>query len=92
MHGFIGLSQTQYGDRLFLDSNVVWEKMKEGFDDVLKRYPDQCNINNFALFACFAKDRQKARELFELIKAPPILQVWKSQSNYSRYKLWVYGQ
>jgi hypothetical protein len=84
-------SQYQYGERLFIDSNVVWEKMKRGIDDVLKRYPDQWNINNFALFACFAKDKQKARELFNLIKEPPILQVWKSESNYLRYKSWAYG-
>lgn len=83
-------SQTQYGERLFVDSNVVWEKMKRGIDDVLKRYPDQWNINNFALFACLAKDRQKARELFSLIKEPPILQVWESESNYLRYKSWAY--
>jgi hypothetical protein len=86
------VSQYQYGERLFIDSNVVWEKMKKGIDDVLKRYPDQWNINNFALFACQAKDRQKAKELFNLIKEPPILQVWKSESNYLRNKSWTYGQ
>ena len=85
-------SQYQYGERLFLDSNVVWEKMKQGIDDILKRYPDQWNINNFALFACLAKDKQKAKELFDLIKEPPMLQVWKSESKYLRYKSWVYGQ
>jgi len=84
-------SQYQYGERLFIDSNVVWEKMKKGIDDVLKRYPDQWNINNFALFACLAKDREKARELFKLVNEPPILRVWKSESNYLRYKSWAYG-
>lgn len=82
-------SQTQYGEKLFTGSNVVWEKMKRGIDDVLKRYPDQWNINNFALFACLANDRQKAGELFKLIKEPPILDVWKSESNYVRYKSWA---
>jgi hypothetical protein len=84
-------SQDQYGQRLFIDSNVVWEKMKKGMDDVLKRYPDQWNINNFALFACLAKDREKARELFNLIKEPPIVKVWKSEPNYLRCKSWAYG-
>ncbi len=84
-------SQYQYGERLFTDSNVVWGKMKKGIDDVLKQYPDQWNINNFALFACLAKDREKARELFNLVKEPPIVRVWKSESNYLRYKSWAYG-
>jgi hypothetical protein len=84
-------SQYQYGKKLFTDSNVVWKKMKRGIDDVLKRYPDQWNINNFALFAWLAKDREKARELFNLINEPPIVQVWKSQSDYLRYKSWAQG-
>jgi hypothetical protein len=84
--------QAQYGERLFLDSNVVWEKMKKGIDDILKRYPDQWNINNFALFACLAKDKQKAKELFNMIKEPAMLQVWESESKYLRYKSWAYGQ
>jgi len=85
-------SQYQYGERLFIESNVVWDKMKKGIDDVLKRYPDQWNINNFALFACLARDKQKAKELLDLIKEPPVLQVWKSESRYLRYKSWAYGQ
>ena len=84
--------ETEYGTRLFIDSNVVWDKMKKGIDDVLKRYPDQWNINNFALFACLAKDKQKAKELFNLIKEPPMLQVWESESKYLRYKSWAHGQ
>ncbi len=83
--------QYQYGERLFADSNVVWEKMKKGIDDVLKRYPDQWNINNLTLFACLAKDREKARELFQLIKEPPLNAVWKSNSNYLSFKSWAYG-
>jgi hypothetical protein len=66
--------------------------MKKGIDDVLKRYPDQWNINNFALFACLAKDKKMAKELLDLIKEPPMLQVWKSESKYLRYKSWAYAQ
>jgi hypothetical protein len=83
------MSQAQYGDRLFLDSNVEWEKMKQGFNDMLKRYPDQYNINSYALFACLAKDKQKAKELFGLIKEPPVLQIWRTKSRYLRYKSWA---
>ena len=82
-------SQTQYGRDLFTDSDVIWEKMKKGIDDVLKRYPDQWNINNFALFACLANDKEKARELFNLIKQPIIWKVWKSEADYQQYKAWA---
>jgi len=85
-------SQTQYDEKLFTDSDVVWEKMKRGIDDVLRRYPDQWNINNFALFACLAQDKRKARELFGQIKGPPIIEVWESDSAYLRYRAWAYEQ
>lgn len=37
--------------------------MKRGIADVLKRYPDQWNINNFAHFACLAGDRDETAKL-----------------------------
>lgn len=85
-------SQTQYGKHLFMDSNVVWKKMKQGIDDVLKRYPDQWNINNFALFACLANDKAKARELFTRITNPMYRVVWDSESDYQQHKAWAFEQ
>lgn len=61
---------------LFTDTRVVWDRMAAGIDDVLARYPDQWNINNFAYFSCLAKDRKKASELIARIEAPPIPSVW----------------
>lgn len=40
-------SQLEYGFSLFSKSIVRWEQMKLGIDDVIKKYPDQWNINNF---------------------------------------------
>jgi hypothetical protein len=63
-------SQWNYGPKIFTNSNVVWPKMKQGMIDVLKKYPDQWNINNFAKFACLAKDKDMTRELIQSIKTP----------------------
>lgn len=56
-------SQIEYGDRLAIDSLMDWQRMKPGINDVLARYPDQWNINNFARFACLAGDRDMTRTL-----------------------------
>jgi len=83
-------SQAQYGPRLFSDSDVVWKKMKKGIDDVLSQYPDQWNINNFAFFACAARDKNKSQELISKIEGPPITQAWYSMSNYNKCKSWAF--
>lgn len=71
-------SQTNYGNSLFTDSIVVWSMMSKSIDDVLRRYPDQWNINNFAHFACLSGDAEKTRQLIAKIDGKPIIEVWGS--------------
>jgi hypothetical protein len=66
------VSSTYYGGTIFTDSDVSWPKMKRGIEDVLKQYPDQWNLNNFAYFACMAKDRSFTKELMSRIETPDI--------------------
>lgn len=81
-------SQVNYGEDLFTDSSVVWSKMSQSIDDVLKQYPDQWNINNFAYFSCLAGDAQKTSSLTSRVTGRPILEAWKSMSFYDRCKKW----
>jgi len=84
-------SQTVFGDRLFLDSMVDWPTMKKGIDDVLKRYPDNWNLNNFAKFACLAQDKAKTAELLARINEGPIEVVWGSPSAFQNCQDWSSG-
>ena len=85
-------SQTQYGNGLFIESSVVWKKMKTGIDDVLARYPDQWNINNFARFACLAGDIDKAKELISRIQGDPIPKAWAGDvQHFATCKAWATG-
>jgi hypothetical protein len=83
------VAQVQYRSGLFVESAVVWDKMKQGMDDVLARYPDQWNINNFAHFACLAWDGRAARELIERMQGAPIPQAWDSAAQYEQCKTWA---
>jgi len=82
-------SQTEFGDRLFSESLVDWTAMKKGIDDVLTRYPDGWNINNFAKFACLSKDKAKTAELIGRINDAPLTAVWGDPLFFQQCKVWA---
>ncbi len=44
--------------KVFEDSQASWEAMRDGFQDLMTRYPKSYwNMNNFAAFACRAGDK-----------------------------------
>ena len=82
-------SQTEFGDRLFSESLVDWTTMKKGIDDVLTRYPDSWNINNFAKFACLSKDKIKTAELMARLNDGPLMSVWGTPLSFQQCKVWA---
>lgn len=69
-------AQSEFRDALFLRSGARWGEMRAGFEDVVARYPDEWNIQNYAKFACLANDlavfaRERAR-----MKEEPITEAW----------------
>ena len=83
-------AQAHFRDHLFTDSSVVWDKMKKGIADVLQRYPDQWNINNFAHFACLAWDKDETRGLMGRIQGAPIPQAWEDRTQYQQCRTWAF--
>jgi len=80
------LSQAEYGHALFTKSKVRWGQMKLGIEDVMKKYPDQWNINNFAVFSCLAGDKDMTKKLMNMLQDRPIISVWKSGRFYEHCK------
>ncbi|MCG8689067.1 MAG: DUF4034 domain-containing protein [Desulfobacterales bacterium] len=83
-------SQVQYDERLFMESNVVWTKMREGIFDIISAYPDSWNIQNFAFFACLAKDKETTRLLMDKMYGPAIGSAWKKEEYYNYCKEYAY--
>ena len=77
--------------RLVADTGVVWEKMRQAMFDVLQKYPDQWNYNNFAYFACMAKDRETTKTLTNHVKTP-MRNVWEASEVFDACKNWGNGQ
>jgi hypothetical protein len=62
--------------------------MERGIDDVIARYPDAWNLNNFAKFACLALDRAKTKELLGRIGDSIVPQAWSSKSQLEQCARW----
>ena len=57
---------------LFTTTAAEWPRMKQGFIDLVIRYPVPENYKIFAFMACYAGDKETAQELME--KAFPVTQ------------------
>lgn len=78
------LGQGDYKDDLFSATRANWPKMKAGFEDILRQYPDVWNLNNYAWFACQAKDGKKLKELFGRLGANLNTSLWASPARLNR--------
>jgi hypothetical protein len=81
-------SQTQYENDLFSDSLAQWSRMKKGFDDVVAKYPDAWNLNNYAKFACLAHDKPTARALLKRIESDVVAAAWPAVAQLEYCKEW----
>jgi hypothetical protein len=69
-------AQAQFRNELFLQTRASWPKMKDGFEDIVARYPDQWNLNSYANFACLARDRKTTRGLLKRIGTQVLPIAW----------------
>ncbi len=74
----------------FNDTSVSWVKMKQGFLDMERVYPNSLyNLNYFCMFACIAEDKETARNLFNKIGNTPYAEVWKGRANFEKWRKWA---
>jgi len=82
-------AQREFGRNMFLPGNVDWNKMKEGFEFMNKKYPNSIwNRNAYAHFACIAGDKQALRTSLASIKGNINLGAWWSSQQFNLCKSW----
>ena len=59
---------------------------------VLTRYPDAWNLNNYARFACFAKDIRTARELLKRTEGDVVPEAWQPPGLRKICSDWALGK
>jgi hypothetical protein len=70
--------------RLFELTPADWKKMKAGFDDIVKRYPDDWNYNHYAWFACVARDAATTKQAFEKVGDRLDTSLWSNRQWLNR--------
>lgn len=72
-------------DDTFAPGHAEWEKMRQGFSDIMRDYPDSVwNLNAYAFYACMAEDWPTTRELLARIGDRLHLRIWRSPERFSR--------
>jgi hypothetical protein len=79
--------------RLFKESLADWVRMKQGFRELLAKYPDPAIVNRFAMAACLAQDKDTLNELLDRIADKPLLREWGRGSSqpYDTCRRWARG-
>ncbi len=78
------IGQSYLRDDFFSQTKADWPRMKKGFDDVIKRYPDPWNVSNYAWFACKAKDAAKTKQLLARLGDNVDRSIWDSAPAFNR--------
>jgi len=84
----------EFEHALFEQSLAEWRDLREGFRDVLARWPTPEHVNRFAYFACLARDQDTWHELVERVGTEPLLRQWGSNPRqmYDSCKRWASRQ
>ncbi len=70
------------GKSIFKETLVKWPRMKAGFEDLMRLYPEsKANLNDFAALACEAGDKKTFLSLRKKIGKDYIKESW--EKNYS---------
>lgn len=64
------------------DTPIDWQRMKAGFERIVRDYPDPWNINNYAQFACSNQDWATVSALSERIGPRPVMRAWHDDASY----------
>jgi hypothetical protein len=74
---YLTAADDQFGHLLFQNSYADWDKMKQGFEDLMARYPDSpSRLNSYAYMACLAKDKDTFLKQFAKIEKRIDRELW----------------
>lgn len=83
MYTRIARINSGYYGKLFKETRIEWAKMKQGFLDLEKRWPDSPWIlNNFCKYAAEAGDKETVAALLKRIGDKPMMNAWETVGRF----------
>ena len=70
-------------DRTFAPGYANWPRMRRGFEDIVRTYPDNWNLNAFTYYACMAQDWPTARVIGAKLTSVAV-ELWRDPQAYQR--------
>lgn len=93
---FNSIFKDQYEKMIGENLYRVWPRMKIGFEDLIKKYPNNWNLNTFAKFSCLAKDLNSTQAIFNKynfdMDKKSLDAIWGSESNKIECVKWIKNQ
>ena len=77
---------------MFRNGQTDWLRMKQGFEIILKDFPDSWNRNNFAKFACRAGDKKVLLEQLALVGNKIAISAWGSMEYFQNCSKFARGE
>lgn len=87
-------ADAQFQSELFTASRADWAQMKQGYQDLVSRHDTPVRHNQFAWFACMARDKATLLDELEKVGPAPDLESWGSnaRSNFQGCRRWASEQ
>jgi hypothetical protein len=80
-----------YSFEEFKKLGFSYERMKQGYADLLERYPDtRYYLTSYCRVASLYGDKETARGLFDRIGDDRDSSAWWSESDFNKHKRWAY--
>ena len=71
---------SDFKNNLFTATRADWKKMKQGYEDMVKAYPVDQHLNQYAWFACLAKDAVTLKRVLTQIGTNIDQTVWNAET------------
>ena len=80
-----------YKRKEFKELGLSYEKMKEGFNNIINRFPETSYYySRFCLIASIYEDKETARKLFDIIGNDLNRSAWGGEDVFNWYRRWAY--
>jgi len=79
-----------FHDNIFRESQASWPKIREGLQQMCRKYPDSIEIvSNAALLASTAQDREFAKEMFDRLGDTYLPGIWRKPERFVHCRNWA---